>query len=42
MNLNLMKQLEELRVLLVDVVVEQNEVYHHQLIEIIGQMDQLI
>jgi hypothetical protein len=42
MDLNLMKQLEELMVMMVMVVVQQNVMYHHQLIEIIVQMDQWI
>jgi hypothetical protein len=37
-----MKYLEELMVLMVDVVVELNEVYLHQLREIIEPMNQLI
>jgi hypothetical protein len=42
MDWNLLKQFEVLMVLMVNVVVEQNEVYHHLLIEIIEQMNQLI
>ncbi len=41
-DLNSMKYLEELMVLMVDVVVELNEVYLHQLREIIEPMNQLI